>query len=135
MAMRRGQILVWFALLLPILALLLVGAADYAISARRVLDTAMAADLAAHAAAQAVVVRFDGRVAPAPEAPLIAERVFWANAPAGAWLESVRCDMATGRPRCVVRAGIRTAGWLGIRERAEVTGVGYLAVGATRGDQ
>ncbi len=134
---QQGQILTWWALLLPLAVLLLWAALFYAIGSVRVMATAAAADLAAHAAAQQVAWDVYGRSHPLGDAAAVGARVFERNAPEGAQLHRITCvSLAPSGVRCVVEASVRLPmatpfGGVEVPIRA----VGFLATGATREHQ
>lgn len=138
MALKRGQILVWMALLLPLLILMLLGAAEAAADLLRVQETIAAADLAAHAGAQAAVVAPDGRLVPAGQAGAFrAVQVFLMHRPPHARIVEARCGLQGVRVACRVVAETSAVGFFPFaRGRTfRVAAVGYLVPGATRGEQ
>jgi hypothetical protein len=138
MKARRGQILVFFALLLPFLVLILLGALEAAADVLRVQETMAAADLAAHAGVQAAVVTVDGRPAPAGDAGAHrALQVFLMQRPPHARLVEARCGHSGVRVACRVAAETETVGWFPFvgRRPIRVSAIAYLVSGATRGEQ
>ena len=59
---ERGQSILLFAFLMPLMALFLLGILDYMVTNARVMETVAAADLAAHAGAQEITVLPDGTI-------------------------------------------------------------------------
>jgi len=135
---RRGQILVFFALLLPFLVLLLLGALETALTFLRVQETMAAADLAAHAGTQVATVTVAGRLVPAGDAGAHrAVQVFLTQRPPHARLVEARCGLQGVRVACRVTAETETAGWFPFigRRSIRVSAIAYLVPGATRGEQ
>ena len=132
---QEGQAAVLFALLLPVMALFLVGILDYMVTNARVMEVVAAADLAAHAGAQEIVVRPDGTLAGLAEGQSVAELYFRAQVPPEAQFSGATCGQAQGRPSCEVRAQLPSAGYLIPRRQIQISAIGYLAQGVTRGDQ
>ena len=59
---ERGQSILLFAILMPLMSLFLLGILDYMVTNARVMETVAAADLAAHAGAQEITVLPDGTI-------------------------------------------------------------------------
>src|SRR5689334_5719665 len=59
---ERGQSVLLFAILMPIMSLFLLGILDYMVTNARVMETVAAADLTAHAGAQEITVLPDGTI-------------------------------------------------------------------------
>jgi len=59
---ERGQSVLLFAILMPIMSLFLLGILDYMVTSARVMETVAAADLAAHAGAQEITVLPNGTI-------------------------------------------------------------------------
>lgn len=135
LADERGQSLTLVALALPAIVLFWLGLLEYAVTTQRVQETVAAADLAAHAGAQAVELTPDGLLRPRPEADRIAADFFQRQHVAHARLAGARCFLADGRPACEVVATTDSAGFLLGRRAIRVRAVGYLAYGVTRSDQ
>ena len=132
---ERGQSILLFAILLPLMSLFLLGILDYMVTNARVMETVAAADLAAHAGAQEITVLPDGTIT-APEAGTgIAVWYFNTQRPTYALLTSVSCGRHQGRPACLLEAQTRSAGILLPARWITVRAIGYLAHGVTRGDQ
>lgn len=134
-ATERGQSVLLFAILLPVMSLFLLGILDYMVTNARTMETVAAADLAAHAGAQEIKVRPDGTITATTAGNGIAAQYFNAQRPASAQLTSVSCGRMQGRPACLVVARTRSAGYLLPARWITVRAIGYLANGVTRGDQ
>jgi Flp pilus assembly protein TadG len=132
---ERGQSVLLFAILLPLMAVFLLGILDYMVTNARTMETVAAADLAAHAGAQEITVRPDGAISATSAGNAIAVDYFNAQRPAHAQLISVSCGRHQGRPACFVSARTRSAGYLLPARWVTVRAIGYLAHGVTRGDQ
>src|SRR5512139_3721256 len=113
MAMKeRGQSILLFAILLPLMSLFLLGILDYMLTNARVMETVAAADLAAHAGAQEVTVLPDGTITATTAGNGIAATYFNSQRPSSAHLTSVSCGRHQGRPACYVTAQVQSAGYL-----------------------
>jgi hypothetical protein len=132
---ERGQSILLFALLLPLMALFLLLILDYMLTNARTMETVAAADLAAHAGAQEITVLPDGTITATSGGNAIAVDYFKAQHLAYARLISVSCGRHQGRPACLVEAQTRSAGYLLPARWVTVRAIGYLAHGVTRGDQ
>jgi Flp pilus assembly protein TadG len=132
---ERGQSILLFAILLPLMAVFLLGILDYMVTNARTMETVAAADLAAHAGAQEITVLPDGTISATSAGNAIAVDYFNAQRPAHAQLISVSCGRHQGRPACYVTARTRSAGYLLPARWVTVRAIGYLAHGVTRGDQ
>lgn len=140
MAMRyiknqRGQSIVLFAILMPVMSLFLLGILDYMVTNLRVMEVVATADLAAHAGAQEITVLPDGTITVTTAGNAVAATYFHAQRPGYAQLRSVSCGRHQGRPACFVTAQVRSAGYLIPARWVTVRAIGYLAHGVTRGDQ
>ncbi len=140
MAMRikrteRGQSILLFAILMPIMSLFLLGILDYMVTNARVMETVAAADLAAHAGAQEITVLPDGTITATTAGNGIAAAYFNSQRPGSAHLTSVSCGRYRGRPACYVTAQVQSAGYLFPARWVTVRAIGYLAHGVTREDQ
>jgi Flp pilus assembly protein TadG len=131
---EKGQALVWFALLLPLLAVFAMGVADFMVTSVRVQETIAAADLAAHAGAQEVQLLPDGEIRLNRRAERVAASYFSAQSTKGT-LSRVECSLRAGRPACLVTASVLSSGLLLPSRPLEVISIGYLAYGVTRDDQ
>jgi Flp pilus assembly protein TadG len=132
---EQGQAMVVFALLLPVVALFLVGVMDYMVTNAQLMELVAAADLAAHAGAQEITVHPDGTLAGMPQGQVVAEVYFRTQAPAEAQFLRASCGLIEGQPACQVQAQMPSAGYLIPRRQIQVSAIGYLAQGVTRGGQ
>lgn len=132
---ERGQSVMLFALLMPIMALFLIGVLDYMVTNARLMDTIAVADLAAHAGAQEVLVLPDGSLTISSQGDTIAASFFNAQASDQAVLTSASCGSHQGRPACWLQVQVRSAGYLLPGRWITVNAIGYLAHGITHGDQ
>lgn len=132
---ERGQSILLFAILMPLMSLFLLGILDYMVTNARVMETVAAADLAAHAGAQEITVLPEGTITATAAGNAIATTYFNAQRPSSAHLVSVSCGRHQDRPACLVRAQTRSAGYLLPARWVSVRAIGYLAHGVTRGDQ
>jgi len=132
---ERGQSILLFAILTPVMSLFLLGILDYTVTNARVMETVAVADLAAHAGAQEITVLPDGMITATTAGNGIAATYFNAQRPGYAQLISVSCGRHQGRPACFVQAQTRSAGYLLPARWVTVRAIGYLAHGVTRDDQ
>lgn len=132
---ERGQSVLFFALLMPIMAIFLLGILDYMVTNARVMETVAAADLAAHAGAQEIMVLPDGAITATTHGREIAANYFNSQAPGYTHLSQVFCGQHQGRPACLVQAQVQSAGYLLPSRWVTVNALGYLAHGVTRDDQ
>src|SRR5574337_1519493 len=88
---ERGQSILLFAILLPLMALFLLGILDYMVTNARVMETVAVADLAAHAGAQEITVLPDGTITATSGGNQIAALYFNAQRPPYTRLVSVSC--------------------------------------------
>lgn len=132
---ERGQSILLFAILMPIMSLFLLGILDYMVTNARVMETVAAADLAAHAGAQEITVLPDGTITATMAGNKIAATFFNSQRPGFAQLTSVSCGRHQERPACLVTAQVRSAGYLLSARLVTVRAIGYLAHGVTRDDQ
>lgn len=132
---EQGQAMVVFALFLPVMALFLVGVLDYMVTNARLMEAVAAADLAAHAGAQEITVQPDGTLAGLPQGQVVAQVYFSIQAPAGAQFLGASCGLVQEQPACQVQAQIPSAGYLISPRPIQVSAIGYLAPGVTRGGQ
>lgn len=130
-----GQVIMIFALLLPVMALFMVGVLDYMVTNARAMEVVAAADLAAHAGAQEITVLPDGTLVGLPQGESAAESYFRIQAPSGAQYLGASCGVIQGQPACQVEAQMATAGYLIPQRQIRVNAIGYLAQGVTRGGQ
>ena len=132
---ERGQSILLFAILMPLMSLFLLGILDYMVTSARVMETVAAADLAAHAGPQEITVLPDGTITATTAGNDIAAMYFNAQRSGYAQLISVSCGRHQGRPACFVTAQTRSAGYLLPARWVTARAIGYLAHGVTRGDQ
>ena len=132
---ERGQSILLFAVLLPLMAFFLLGILDYMVTNARVMETVAVADLAAHAGAQEITVLPNGVITATTRGNTIAANYFNGQAPAYAHLTFVSCGRVQNRPACFVRAQAQSAGYLLPSRSVTISAIGYLAHGITRGDQ
>ena len=132
---ERGQSMPLFAILLPIMALFLLGILDYMVTNARTMETVAATDLAAHAGAQEITVLPNGVINATTRGRRVAANYFNSQSPDYAHLSFVTCGRFQNRPACLVRAQVQSAGYLIPRRWIAVSAIGYLANGVTRGDQ
>ena len=132
---ERGQSILLFAILLPLMSLFLLGILDYMVTNARVMETVASADLAAHAGAQEITVLPDGTITATIAGNGIAATYFNSQRPSYSQLISVSCGIYQERPACLVQAQTRSAGYLLPARWVTVRAIGYLAHGVTRGDQ
>ena len=132
---ERGQSVLLFAVLMPLMSLFLLGILDYMVTGVRTMETVGIADLAAHAGAQEITVLPDGTITATSGGNQIAALYFNAQRPPYTRLSSVSCGHHQGRPACLVVARVRSAGYLIPARWVRVRAIGYLAHGVTREDQ
>ncbi len=132
---ERGQSVLLFAVLMPLMSLFLLGILDYMVTNARAMETVGVADLAAHAGAQEITVLPDGTITATTEGNRIAALYFNAQHPPYTRLTSVSCGRHQGRPACLVGAQVRSAGYLIPARWVTIRAIGYLAHGVTREDQ
>jgi hypothetical protein len=132
---ERGQSVLLFAVLMPLMSLFLLGILDYMVTGARTMETVGIADLAAHAGAQEITGLPDGTITATSGGNQIAALYFNAQRPSYSQLTFVSCGRHQGRPACLVTARVRSAGYLLPSRWVTVRAIGYLAHGVTRGDQ
>ena len=132
---EQGQSALLFAVLLPLMALFLLGILDYMVTNARVMETVAIADLAAHAGAQEITVLPNGVITTTTKGNAIAANYFNSQTSGYIHLSLVSCGRHQDRPACIVRAQVQSAGYLLPRRWVNVNAIGYLAHGVTRGDQ
>ena len=132
---ERGQSVVLFAVLLPVMSIFMLGILDYMLTNARAMETVAAADLAAHAGAQEITVLPNGVIIATTRGASVAANYFNSQSPEYAHLSFVTCGRFQNRPACLVRAEVESAGYLIPRRWITVSAIGYLANGVTRGDQ
>jgi len=131
---EKGQSLVWFAIMLPVIAIFAMGIADFMVTNIRVQAAIAAADLAAHAGAQEIVVRPNGKIEMTSRGPVVVVNYFSAQK-TQASLTRAHCAIVDGRPACQVSATVMSSGLLLPKRPIIVQSIGYLAYGVTRDDQ
>lgn len=131
----KGQAIADFAVFMGILALTVVMAFDFMGTTLRAMETISAADLAAHAGAQEVRVRYNGKIEPNGEGPAVAATYFEMQKPKHAKLISVSCGLDGTRPACEVVAETKTLGFFLPERPVRIRAVGYLVYGTTRENQ
>lgn len=132
---ERGQSILLFAILMPVMSLFLLGILDYMVTNARVMETVAVADLAAHAGAQEITVLPNGTITATRTGNDIASQYFNAQRPGYAHLVSVSCGRHQNQPACFIQAQTRSAGYLLPARWVTVRAIGYLAHGVTREDQ
>ena len=132
---ERGQSVLLFAILMPLMSLFLLGILDYMVTNARVMEAIGVADLSAHAGAQEIAVLPDGTITATRQGEGIANAYFNAQRPEYVRLVSISCGRHQGRPACLIAADTRSAGYLLPARWIRVRAIGYLAHGVTRGDQ
>lgn len=132
---ERGQSIVLFAIMLPLMAVFILGLFDYMITNAHAMEAVAIADLSAHAGAQEVRLLPNGKIiSDVPNAERIARDYFRMQAPSYVQFINVVCgDTADpSRPFCRVTARVNSAGYLFASRPITVHAVGYLAWGVTR---
>src|SRR5512137_1009790 len=86
---ERGQSILLFAILMPLMSLFLLGILDYMVTNARVMEAIAVADLAAHAGAQEITVLPDGTITATSRGNVIANAYFNAQRPAYVRLVSI----------------------------------------------
>lgn len=131
-----GQAVMLFAVFIPLSVLFALGVIDYMVTNIRVMETIAAADLAVHAGAQVIRLRPDGSIHPDTSRAVETTAAFFTRqAPATAVLQGIHCGRQDKRPTCVLRASVRSAGFLLPKTWIQVDARGTLAYGATRDNQ
>jgi hypothetical protein len=130
---EKGQSIALFALMLPLMAIFILGLFDYMVTSVRMMEAVAVADLSAHAGAQEVKLLPNGKiVADVPAAEEIATDYFRMQTPSYVQLVSVVCGDTVDRPFCRVSAQVDSAGYLFAPRPITIHAVGYLAWGVTR---
>lgn len=132
---ERGQTIALYALILPLMAVFLMGLLDYMTTSVRMMDAVAIGDLAAHAGAQEIEVLPNGVIRTTTAGNAVAATYFLNQAPSYLRLNSVQCGRFQDRPACRVQAGVLTPGFLFPQRWVAVNTVGYLVHGVTREDQ
>ena len=130
---EKGQSITLFALLLPLMAVFILGLFDYMVTSVRTMEAVAVADLSAHAGAQEIRLLPNGKIlSDIPAAERIAADYFRMQAPSYVQFVSVVCGDTVERPFCRVSARVNSAGYLFASRPITVHAVGYLAWGVTR---
>lgn len=136
---EQGQTLPFVAIFVTLITLFAVALLDYALGTSRIQEAIIAADLAAHAGVQQVIVEPDGALKPAPSAPSVATQYFRANKPEHTEITAVQCGLEPRGtytvPYCRVTAITYIGGKYFPERAAQVSAVAYLPYGATREGQ
>ena len=137
MAIRRysekGQSIALFALMLPLMAVFILGLFDYMVSSTRTMEAVAVADLSAHAGAQEIYLLPNGKIlSDVPAAERVAADYFRMQTPSYVQLVNVVCGDTVDRPFCRVSARVNSAGYLFASRPITIHAVGYLAWGVTR---
>lgn len=137
MAVRRpsekGQSITLFALMLPLMAVFILGLFDYMVTSVRTMEAVAVADLSAHAGAQEIRLLPNGKIlSDVPEAERVAADYFRMQTPSYVQFVSVVCGDTVERPFCRVSARVNSAGYLFASRPITIHAVGYLAWGITR---
>ena len=133
---ERGQSIALFALMLPLMAVFILGLFDYMVTSARTMEAVAVADLSAHAGAQEVYLLPNGKIlSDVLSAERVAADYFRLQTPSYVQLVSVVCGDTVERPFCRVSARVNSAGYLFASRPITVHAVGYLAWGVTREKQ
>ncbi len=136
MRIEKGQSTAFYAIIMSVMAVFILGLLAYLITNSRMMDVIAVADLAAHAGAQEIIVQPDGSLEGLSQGSNVAQAYFEMQAPTYAHLVSVACGVFDERPGCQVQAQVQTPSYLFFPSRmATVNAIGYLAYGVTEGDQ
>jgi hypothetical protein len=130
---ERGQSITLFALMLPLMAVFILGLFDYMTTNARAMEAVAAADLSAHAGAQEVRLLPNGKIlSDVDAAEEVAYDYFRMQAPSYVQFVDVVCGDSADRPFCRVTARVNSAGYLFASRPITIHAVGYLAWGVTR---
>lgn len=133
---EKGQSITLFALMLPLMAVFILGLFDYMVTNARAMEAVGVADLSAHAGAQEIHLLPNGKIlSDVPSAERVAADYFRMQAPSYVQFVSVVCGDTSERPFCRVTARVKSAGYLFPPRPITVHAVGYLAWGVTREQQ
>jgi hypothetical protein len=133
---EKGQSITLFALMLPLMAVFILGLFDYMVTNARTMEAVAVADLSAHAGAQEIRLLPNGKIlSDVPAAERIAADYFRMQSPSYVQFVSVVCGDTSERPFCRVTARVRSAGYLFPSRPVTVHAMGYLAWGVTREEQ
>jgi len=134
-SLQKGQVAVEFAFVMLAMVLFTMVIIDYAVATARAMETISAADLAAHAGAQDIVLLPNGKVIGTSKGSSTASYYFNTQKPYHASLQSAWCGTINGRPGCQVTATTSTPGFFLPKRPITIRAVGYLIYGATREEQ
>lgn len=130
---ERGQSITLFALMLPLMAVFILGLFDYMTTNARAMEAVAVADLSAHAGAQEVRLLPNGKIlSDVDAAEEVAYDYFRMQAPSYVQFVDVVCGDSADRPFCRVTARVNSAGYLFAPRPITIHAVGYLAWGITR---
>ena len=130
---EKGQSIALFALMLPLMAVFILGLFDYMVTSARTMEAVAVADLSAHAGAQEIYLLPNGKIlSDVASAERVAADYFRMQTPSYVQLLSVVCGDTVERPFCRVSARVNSAGYLFASRPITVHAVGYLAWGVTR---
>ena len=130
---EKGQSITLFALMLPLMAVFILGLFDYMVTSVRTMEAVAVADLSAHAGAQEIRLLPNGKIlSDVPEAERVAADYFRMQTPSYVQFVSVVCGDTVERPFCRVSARVNSAGFLFASRPITIHAVGYLAWGITR---
>jgi hypothetical protein len=130
---ERGQSITLFALMLPLMAVFILGLFDYMTTNARAMEAVAVADLSAHAGAQEVRLLPNGKIlSDVDAAEEVAYGYFRMQAPSYVQFVDVVCGDSVDRPFCRVTASVNSPGYLFASRPVTVHAVGYLAWGITR---
>jgi hypothetical protein len=130
---ERGQSIALFAIMLPLMAVFILGLFDYMVTNARAMETVAAADLSAHAGAQEVRLLPNGKIlSDVDAAEEVAYDYFRMQAPSYVQFVDVVCGDSADRPFCRVTARVNSAGYLFPSRPITIHAVGYVAWGVTR---
>lgn len=130
---EKGQSIALFALMLPVMAVFILGLFDYMVTSTRTMEAVAVADLSAHAGAQEIYLLPNGKIlSDVPAAEGVAADYFRMQTPSYVQLVNVVCGDTVDRPFCRVSARVNSAGYLFASRPITIHAVGYLAWGVTR---
>lgn len=130
---ERGQSIMLFAIMLPLMAVFILGLFDYMVTNAHAMEAIAVADLSAHAGAQEVRLLPNGKIlSDIPNAQRVARDYFQMQAPSYVQFVNVVCGDTSDRPFCRVTVRVNSAGYLFPSRPVTVHAVGYLAWGVTR---
>ena len=130
---EKGQSITLFALMLPLMAVFILGLFDYMVTSAHTMEAVAVADLSAHAGAQEIRLLPNGKIlSDVPSAERVAADYFRMQTPSYVQLVSVVCGDTVERPFCRVTARVNSAGYLFASRPITVHAVGFLAWGVTR---